>query len=321
MKGLTDIPGIRVGHVSDYQAITGCTVILADGGAVGGVDIRGSASGSQELDVLSPQHITPQVHGICLAGGSAFGLEAACGVRNYLERKGIGFATGAAKVPIVPAAILYDLGIGKSNVRPTREMGEAAAKAASADAVAEGNVGAGTGATVGKLQGMKSAMKGGMGSFTVRVGSNILISALVATNPLGDVIDPKSGKVIAGARKAPDSSEFLDATEAIRQGARLPPAVTGHTILAVIATNVRMTKPQASKLAALAQHGMVRTVSPVHTIHDGDIVFALSVGSETADFVSLGVAAADALSGAILRSVQQARTIGGVPGLLGETVK
>jgi L-aminopeptidase/D-esterase-like protein len=296
-------------------------VVLADGGAVGGVDIRGSATGSQELDVLSPHHVTPQIHGICLAGGSAFGLESASGVRNYLERKGVGFETRAAKVPIIPAAILYDLEIGKSVVRPTREMGEAAAKAAGTDTVAEGNVGAGTGATVGKLRGIKNAMKGGVGSFTVRLGSNILVSALVVTNSFGDVIEPKTGKVVAGARKAPDSSEFVDATQAIRQGERLSLPAAGHTILGVIATNVRLTKAQASKLAALAQHGMVRTVSPVHTIYDGDIVFALSLGSETADFMSLGVAAADALSAAILRSVQTARTLGGVPGLLNETVR
>lgn len=314
MKGLTDIPGIRVGHVSDYEAITGCTVILVEGGAVSGVDIRGSATGSQELDVLNPSHITPSVHGLCLAGGSAFGLEAASGVRNYLERKGIGFSTAAAKVPIVPGAILYDLGIGSAKVRPTREMGEAAAQAASTEAVAEGNVGAGTGATVGKFRGMKQAMKGGVGSYTVHLGPKVLVSALAAVNPFGDVIDPKDGKILAGCRKSADSREFLDATAAIRQGARMAPA-GANTILAVIATNARLTKAQASKLAALAQHGMVRTVSPVHTIHDGDIVFAMSLGAEAADFVSLGVAAADALAEAILRGVRRAGTLGGVPGL------
>jgi len=171
MKGLTDIPGIRVGHISDFEAITGCTAILVESGAVAGVDIRGSATGSQELDVLSPLHITPYIHGICLAGGSAFGLEAASGVRNYLEEHGTGFAFGGARVPIVPAAILFDLGIGKPSVRPTREMGYAAAKAATTDAVVEGSVGAGTGATVGKLRGLPQSMKGGIGSFTVKLGS------------------------------------------------------------------------------------------------------------------------------------------------------
>ena len=315
MKGLTDIPGIRVGHVSDFEGITGCTVILAEGGAVTGVDIRGSATGSQELDVLSPLHITPHIHGICLAGGSAFGLEAASGVRNYLEANGIGFPFGGARVPIVPAAILFDLGIGKANVRPTKEMGYAAAKAATTEAVAEGSVGAGTGATVGKLRGMSQAMKSGIGSFTVKVGPKVLVSALVAVNAFGDVIDPKTTKVIAGARKSQESRDFIDSTAAIRTGARLE-TVAGNTILGVVATNARLTKAQATTLAGLAQHGMVRTVSPVHTIVDGDLVFAMSVGSETTDFISLGVAAADALSEAILRSVRNARSLGGVPGLL-----
>jgi L-aminopeptidase/D-esterase-like protein len=315
MKGLTDIPGVRVGHISDFEAITGCTAILVEGGAVAGVDIRGSATGSQELDALSPLHITPHIHGICLAGGSAFGLEAASGVRNYLEEHGTGFAFGGARVPIVPAAILFDLGIGKPAVRPTREMGYAAAKAATTDAVVEGSVGAGTGATVGKLRGLAQSMKGGIGSFTVKLGSNVLVSALVATNAYGDVIDPKTARVVAGARKSKESRDFIDTTEAIRSGARLSQSAA-NTTLGVVATNARLTKAQATRLAALAQHGMVRTISPVHTLGDGDLVFAMSVGSETADFVSLGVAAADALGEAILRSVRQAKSLGGVPGLL-----
>jgi L-aminopeptidase/D-esterase-like protein len=315
MKGLTDIPGVRVGHISDFEAITGCTAILVEGGAVAGVDIRGSATGSQELDVLSPLHITPHIHGICLAGGSAFGLEAASGVRNYLEEHGTGFAFGGARVPIVPAAILFDLGIGKPAVRPTREMGYAAAKAATTDAVVEGSVGAGTGATVGKLRGLAQSMKGGIGSFTVKLGSNVLVSALVATNAYGDVIDPKTSKVVAGARKSKEALDFINATEAIRNGVRLSPP-TGNTTLGVIATNARLTKAQATRLAALAQHGMVRAISPVHTVGDGDLVFAMSVGTQTADFVSLGVAAADAVGEAILRSVRQAKSLGGIPGLL-----
>jgi L-aminopeptidase/D-esterase-like protein len=316
MKGLTDIPGILVGHVSDYEAITGCTVILAEAGAVAGVNVGGSATGSQELDVLNPNHVSSRVHGICLGGGSAFGLEAASGVRNYLEQRGIGFQTRFAKVPIVPGAIIYDLGIGKSTVRPTREMGEAAAKAASANAVAEGNVGAGTGATVGKILGMPQAMKGGVGTFTVHLGSKILVSALVVVNAMGDVVDPKNGSVVAGARKTADSREFLNATNAIRQGAVPPRSAGENTTLAVVATNARLTKAQATKLAALAQHGMIRAISPVHTISDGDIVFTMSAGIEAADFTALGVAAADAVSEAILRGVRHARTLGGVAGLL-----
>src|SRR5450432_471616 len=210
MKGLTDIPGIRVGHVSDFEAITGCTAILCEKGAMGGVDIRGFASGTQEVDTLSPSHVSDQVHGILLAGGSAFGLEAAAGVRLYLAGRGVGFAFGGQHVPIVPAAILFDLGIAKPNVHPNRAMGEAAAAAATADAVKEGCVGAGTGATVGKILGMRQAMKSGIGSFTVTLPGGVMVSSLAAVNAFGDVRDPTSGKIVAGARKTPDSHEFAD---------------------------------------------------------------------------------------------------------------
>src|SRR3954469_14812953 len=204
MKGLTDIPGIRVGHVSDFGALTGCTAILCEQGAAGGVDIRGSATGTEEIATLHPGHVTDKVHGIVLSGGSAFGLEAASGVRRYLERRGVGYNTGAAKVPIVPAAILYDLGIGRADVRPSLAMGEAAASAATNEAVKEGCVGAGTGATVGKLLGIKQAMKSGLGTFTVSLPDGVLVSSLVAVNALGDVRDPATGKIVAGGRRAGD---------------------------------------------------------------------------------------------------------------------
>ncbi len=314
MTGLTDIPGIRVGHVSDYEAITGCTAILCEQGAVGGVDIRGSASGTQEIATLDPGHVTPQVHGILLAGGSAFGLEAASGVRRYLESRGVGFDTGPAKVPIVPAAILFDLGIGKAHVRPTLAMGEAAAAAATADAVQEGCVGAGTGATVGKLFGMQRAMKSGLGSYTVTLPGGVLVSSLVAVNAFGDVRDPATGKIVAGARQAADSREFANTEEQMKLG-----AVGGfgarNTTLAVVATNARLTKVQANKLAQLASLGMARTIYPVNTMGDGDLVFALSLGDRQKDVNTLGVAAAEALAEAILRAVKLAKTLGGVPGL------
>ena len=314
MKGLTDIPGIRVGHVSDFEAITGCTAILCEQGAVAGVDIRGSASGTQEIATLDPGHVTQEIHGILLAGGSAFGLEAASGVRRYLESRGIGFNTGPAKVPIVPAAILFDLGIGKAHVRPTLAMGEAAAAAASADAVKEGCAGAGTGATVGKLFGMKRAMKSGIGSFTVALPGGILVSSLVAVNAFGDVRDPATGKIVAGARTAPDSHEFANTEDQMKRG-----AVGGfgarNTTLAVVITNVKLTKVQATKLAQLAGLGMARTIYPVNTMSDGDLVFALSLGDLQKDVNTLGTAAAEAVAAAILRAVRTAKTLGGVPGL------
>lgn len=314
MKGLTDIPGIRVGHISDFQALTGCTAVLCENGAAGGIDIRGAASGTEETATLDPLHIDPVVHGIVLAGGSAFGLEAASGVRRYLGNRGVGVSTPAAKVPIVAAAILYDLGIGDAKVRPTAAMGEAAATAASTDTVMEGSVGAGTGATVGKALGMKQAMKGGIGSFTVTLPGGVLVASLVAVNAFGDVRDPATGKIVAGARKAADSREFADANEVLKQR---PPAalVRTNTTLGVVATNARLSKVEATKLAQFAGQGMVRAISPVNTTNDGDTVFALSLGDRRADINTLGVAAAEAVAAAILRAVRLAKTLGGVPGL------
>jgi L-aminopeptidase/D-esterase-like protein len=318
MKGLTDIPGIRVGHASDYEGLTGCTVILCDGGAVAGCDIRGSATGTEELDVLSPGHLTDRIHAVALAGGSAFGLEAASGVRRFLEQQGIGFPTRAARVPLVPAAILYDLAIGKAGARPTREMGEAAAAAATSEPVVEGAVGAGTGATVGKLFGMAQAMKAGVGSYSLELEgpfSGVRVAALVAVNAFGDVRDPDSGRLIAGARRAPDSRELADTAKAMRRGTKPPPLAGQNTTLAVVATNARLTKVQATKLAQLAGTGMARALSPAWTTLDGDLVIALSLGNAQADLDALGVAAAEAVGQAIVRAARKAPTLGGVPGL------
>jgi L-aminopeptidase/D-esterase-like protein len=315
MKGLTDIPGIRVGHVSDFQAITGCTAILSESGAVGGVDIRGSASGTSETPTLDPLHVDPVVHGILLTGGSAFGLEAASGMRRYLEAHGVGVTTPAAKVPIVAAAVLYDLGLGTSHVRPTMAMGEAAANAAGTAAVQEGSVGAGTGATVGKALGMRQAMKSGIGSFTVTLPGGVLVSALVAVNALGDVRDPATGKIVAGARKSPDSREFANAEEVLKQRPPAPLVRGTNTTLAVVATNARLSKVEATKLAQFGSLGMARAIYPVNTTNDGDTAFALALGNLRADINTLGIAAAEAVVQAILRAVRLAKTLGGVPGL------
>ena len=314
MKGLTDIPGIRVGHVSDYEAITGCTAILCEQGAVGGVDIRGSASGTAEMATLDPGHVDPQVHGILLTGGSAFGLEAASGVRRYLERQGIGVAAGPARVPIVPAAVIFDLAIAKPGVRPNAAMGEAAASAANANAVPEGSVGAGTGATVGKLYGMAQAMKSGVGSFTVNLPDGVMVASLAVVNALGDVRDPGTGKIVAGARKAKDSREFANTVEAMKRGA-IGTFIRSNTTLGVVATNARLTKVQATKLAQFASLGMARAIYPVNTMFDGDTVFGLSLGDRSMDINILGVAAAEAMAQGILRAVRAAKSLGGVPGL------
>lgn len=313
MKGLTDVRGILVGHATDPVALTGCTAILCGAEAVGGVDVRGSATGSCELETLDPGHLAPNVHAIVLSGGSAFGLESTCGVRNLLEKRGVGFNAGVARVPIVPGAILFDLAIGSAHVRPGREMGEKAALAAGDGPVAEGNVGAGTGATVGKLFGMKQAMKSGIGTASLTLGSGVVVAALVAVNALGDVIDPAGGRIVAGARKAPGSREFLDSAAAMRRG--LNPPAAGHTVLAVVATNARLDRVQTNKLAALASLGVARTISPINTMSDGDITFAISLGKERASVDEVGVGAAEALAQAVLRAVRAAKTAGGVPGL------
>ncbi|MCZ2149260.1 MAG: P1 family peptidase [Bryobacterales bacterium] len=318
-KGLTDIPGIKVGHASDFEGLTGCTAILCEAGAVAGADVRGSASGTEEFEVMNPLHVADRVHGVTLAGGSAFGLEAASGVRRFLAEKGAGFAFGGARIPIVPGAILFDLGIGKATARPNREMGEAAAAAATDAAVKEGALGAGTGATVGKILGMKHAMKSGVGSATVWLDgelAGIRVSALAAVNALGDIRDPENGRLVAGARRSPDGMDLADSVRLLKRG-RSPGSPGSNTTLVVLATNARLNKVGAAKLAQLGSLGVARTIQPVWTMSDGDVVIALSLGAGAAPLDPLGVAAAEAVSRAILRAVRMAPTLGGVPGLAG----
>ena len=317
MKGLTDIPGILVGHASDYDGLTGCTVVLCERGAVAGGDIRGSATGVDEWDVLSPMHVTPMIHGLVFSGGSAFGLESASGVRRFLEHKGVGFKTGAGPVPIVVGAILFDLGLGKKGVRPTREMAETAAAAASDKAVVEGAVGAGTGASVGKILGMTNAMKSGVGSWTVTLegpNAGVMVSALAVVNALGDVRDPATGKIVAGARKASGSMDFADSARLMKSMG--PTGFTReNTTLVVVATNAALTKVEATKLAQLGQLGVARAINPVNTMSDGDLVVAMSCGMSRAPIDALGVAASEAVAEAILRAVRMAPALGGLPGL------
>ena len=317
MKGLTDIPGILVGHASDFDGLTGCTAILCPEGATAGCDVRGAAVGTEEFGLLSPLHLTERIHGICLAGGSAFGLEAVSGVRRFLEKKEIGYPTGPARVPLVAGAILYDLAIGRADARPTREMGERAAAAASGEPVEEGAVGAGTGATVGKLFGIARAMKSGIGSAALGLEgrlASVRVAALAAVNAFGDVRDPENGKLVAGARTAPDGIELADTAQRMRAGEGVR-AFGRNTTLAVVATNARLTKPQATQLARLACAGLARALSPAWTTVDGDIVIALSCGALESPLDALGVAAAEALALAIVRAVRHAPTLGGLPGL------
>jgi L-aminopeptidase/D-esterase-like protein len=314
-QAITDVPGVFVGQISDETALTGCTVLVFHEGAVGGVDIRGSATGTREIPTLSALHVAPHIHAITLAGGSAYGLDVAGGVMRALEEQGIGFQTRAARVPLVPAAILYDLGIGDATRRPDAAMGYAACRAAVAGAVQEGNVGAGTGATVGKLFGMSQAMQGGVGTASWCLDDAIWVGALVVCNAFGDVVDTATNRLLAGARSAPDGLDLADTAQQLRQGVA-PRAFEGtNTTLGVVATNARLTKPQAQKLAQLAQHGLVRGLSPAHTLFDGDIVFAVSTGTHAIDVTRLGTVAADLVATCLARAVRAARGVGGVPGL------
>lgn len=316
-KGLTEIAGIKVGHATDLEGLTGCTAILCEGGAVAGVDVRGSAAGSEEFELMNPLHVTGVIHGVCLAGGSAFGLEAASGVRRFLEKKGIGFDTRVARVPLVPGAILFDLALGSAAARPTREMGEKAAAAAHDGPVEEGSVGAGTGATVGKLHGMTCAMKAGIGSACVWLDgelAGVRVAALAAVNALGDVRDPETGQLVAGTRESADSMNFIDSAAVMKRGDRAGFS-SSNTTLVVVATNAKLTKPMATKLAQLASIGVARTIAPVWTMSDGDVVIALSAGQSQAPVDALGVAAAEAVSQAIVRAVRLAPSMGGLPGL------
>lgn len=312
MAQITDVSGIKVGHATDLEAATGCTVVLCEPGAVGGVDVRGSAPGTRETDLLRPMNLVERVHAVLLTGGSAFGLAAAEGVMRFLEERGIGFPTGVAKVPIVPAAVIFDLAVGSSKVRPGPEMGYAAARAATGH-VEEGSVGGGTGATIGKLLGPASAMKGGVGTWSVRLAGGVVVGALVVVNAFGDVVDNETGAILAGARD-PATRRFLDTAATLLTMTEMP-SFPRNSTLGVVATNAGLTKEEANKLAQLAHDGLARVISPVHTMLDGDVIFALSLGKAKANLVSLGVAAEQAVAEAVKRAVRLAKGLEGVPGL------
>ena len=311
--GLTDISGIRVGHFTDTRRPTGCTVVLVEEGAVAGVDVRGSAPGTRETDLLEPRNMVQKIQAVLLSGGSAFGLDAAGGVVQYLEEKKIGHPTRFGPVPIVPAAILYDLGIGDPSIRPDRQAGYRACQNATTGPVEEGNVGAGAGATVGKLLGRTRAMKGGLGSAAIRVGP-LVVGAVVAVNAVGDVIDPKTGRILAGARSE-DGKSFADSAEVLRQRPFGADARTGeNTTIGVVGTNASFDKAAMQKVAQMSHDGLARSISPVHLPADGDTLFALSTGQvEGMDLGQVGALAADVMAQAVVRAILQARGISGYP--------
>ena len=319
-KGITEVDGLRVGQITLTERPTGCTVVLVDGdGATGGVAQPGAAPGTRETDLLDPVNLVDKVNAIVLSGGSAFGLDAAQGVVRYLDERKIGWNVGTAGVvPIVPAAILFDLGFGGDpKIRPTADCGYRAAVAATNGPVQEGNVGAGAGATLGKVAGRERSMKGGLGSSAIRLPNGLVVGAIVAVNAIGDVIDPASGAVVAGVR-TPDGKALADARKLLREGS-LPQAVQPrageNTTIAVVATNARLTKVEATRMARMADDGLARAITPAHTIGDGDTVFSLATGRWTgqADASIIGALAADVLAEAIVRAAARADSLGGLP--------
>jgi len=312
---LTDVAGLQVGHETDREHGTGVTVVIAEAGAVAGVDVCGTAVGSREFLTLDSQHSTKVVHAICLAGGSAFGLGAADGVMKYLEERDIGYQTSVARVPIVPAAIIFDLGFKEGKIRPDAAMGYRACRNAGRGPVEEGSVGVGTGATVGKLFGPAFAMKSGVGSASRVCGSGAVVAALAVVNNFGDVLDRKTGKILAGCRD-PKTGQFLDVARRIAELKELPEPFTHRgTNLVVVATDAALTKSQASKVARMASAGMERTLSPAHATFDGDVTFCLSTGTKPGEVNQLGVVAAEAVAEAINRAVEKADGLGVLPAL------
>jgi len=303
----SDIPGVQVGHAQDFGAQTGCSVVLTTDGAICGVDQRGGAPGTRETDLLRPMHLVEKIHAILLTGGSAFGLAAADGVVQWLEEHGIGFDVQVARVPIVPAAVLFDLAVGRADVRPDAAMGYAACEAAARDENGSemGSIGAGAGAMVGHVLGPQGCMKGGLGTAVIELGDGLLVGALFTVNCFGDVLDPDSGQILAGARKLPEN-EFVDTMQVLKQGVS-GFSRQGNTVIGVVATNATLTKETANKVAQMAHDGLARTIRPAHTMFDGDTIFALATGRHPVSDVNLiGAFAAEATAQAIVNAVQSA---------------
>lgn len=309
---ITDVPGVKVGNKEDHNALTGCTAILFENGGVAGVDVRGSAPGTRETDLLNPINLVEKVHAIVLSGGSAFGLDSASGVMQYLEEQGIGLDVGVAKVPIVPAAVLFDLTHGNPRVRPDKSMGYEAAASADIQPFPVGNFGAGCGATVGKMAGAAHCMKGGLGSASIMLEDGLVVGAIVAVNPVGDVRDPATGKILAGPYMK-ETGTLLDSMALLEQ--HYHPAIQAgtNTTIGVVAVNADLTKAEAAKVAQMAQDGYARTIYPSHTMYDGDTIFAVATGGEKFHVDVIGAVAAKAMSLAIINAVQSAESIAGIP--------
>jgi len=321
LSTITDVPGIRVGHASDFNALTGCTVILCEEGAAGGVDIRGPAAGTRQMDALNLSHLLDKVQAILLSGGSAFGLDAAGGVMSYLEERGKGFPVGKTTVPSVPTAVIFDFGIGDFRVRPDRRMGYEACLNAS-KRVEEGSVGVGTGATVGKLFGIERAMKGGVGTSSIKGLNGVVVGAIAVVNAFGDVLDPDSNEILAGSRISKKSLRLANSSEWMRKGVTRKPFggppmrnndTSYNTTLGVIATNVRLSKKEIHQAVQMAHCGFAKVISPFHTAADGDLVFGLSLGNKKADVNAVGLLGEAALIESVKRAIILADGYGVLP--------
>src|SRR3954468_7502542 len=310
---LTAIDGIKVGHFTLAERPTGCTVVLVESGATGGVEVSGGAPATRDTDLLSPTKMVERIFGIALSGGSTFGLATGDGVLRFLEEKDVGIVYGNRHIPIVPGASIFDLGVGDARIRPTADCGYRAAQAATADPVREGSVGAGAGATLGKLGGMAHAMKSGVGSAAITMPNGVIVAALVVVNPVGDIVDPATGRIVAGVRTA-DGTGFADARVMLRSGTPRGRGGDNSTI-GIVATNATLTKAQAGYLAQATDDGYARTIYPIHTVADGDTVFAIATGSKAGDpdMLTLGALAADVMATAVIRAATQATGLPNLP--------
>lgn len=320
LGAITDVPGIRVGHASDFKALTGCTVVLCEEGATAAADIRGTATGTRQVDALNFLHLVDKIHAILLAGGSAFGLDAAGGVMAFLEQRGKGFDVVKTKIPIVPAAVIFDLGIGDLRVRPEPQMGYQACLNARKE-VEEGSIGVGTGATVGKLFGIEQAMKGGVGTSSIQGPNGVIVGAIVVANAFGDVIDSESNQILAGARKSKRNLQLANSSRWIKKGmirkefgSDVPSDSSAfNTTLGVIATNANLSKKELHQVAQIADSGLAKVISPLHSTFDGDLIFAISYGKKRADVNTVGLLGETTLIDAVKRAITKADGFGIIP--------
>ncbi|MCM3709197.1 P1 family peptidase [Sporosarcina luteola] len=309
---ITDVPGVKVGNIENFEALTGCTAILIEEGAVCGVDVRGSAPGTRETELLDPINLVDRIHAVCLSGGSAFGLDSASGIMQFLEEKDIGLDVGVAKVPIVPGAVLFDLPFGDPKIRPDKKMGYEAAQQAKSGYFPFGNVGAGCGATVGKIAGFENCMKGGLGSASIKLKNGLIVGAIVAVNAVGDIRDPSNREILAGPID-PETGELIDSLVYMQENAEANLLPGSNTTIGLVAANTTLTKAEAKKIAQITQNALARTIYPAHTMLDGDTIFAIGTGGDSYSVDLIGNVAAQVMEEAILQAVKSADAIDGVP--------